>query len=80
MDHILCFLIYVIAAASRLMKPVSRLAWLLSRAGKGGPTMLEALEGSYDEWTPGKPRKILLAGYNGARNTGSDVRTAAIAR
>ena len=25
-------------------------------------------------------RKILLAGYNGARNTGSDVRVAAIAK
>ena len=28
----------------------------------------------------GKPIKILLVGYNGAGNTGSDVRTAAIAR
>ncbi len=36
--------------------------------------------GLYDEWTPGKRRKILLVGYNGARNTGSDVRVIAIAR
>ena len=36
--------------------------------------------GKYEEWTPGKKLKILLAGYNGARNTGSDVRVAAIAR
>lgn len=36
--------------------------------------------GLYDEWAPGKKRKILLVGYNGARNTGSDVRVIAIAR
>ena len=30
-------------------------------------------------WQPGNPIKVLLAGYNGARNTGSDVRVAAIA-
>ena len=35
--------------------------------------------GSYEEWKPGRKRKILLVGYNGARNTGSDVRVAAIA-
>lgn len=36
--------------------------------------------GEYEEWRPGMKRKILLAGYNGARNTGSDVRVAAIAK
>ena len=36
--------------------------------------------GNYDEWNAGKTFRILLAGYNGARNTGSDVRVAAIAR
>ena len=36
--------------------------------------------GSYEEWSPGKKLKVLLVGYNGARNTGSDVRVAAIAR
>ena len=35
---------------------------------------------AYEEWKPGMKRKILLVGYNGARNTGSDVRVAAIAR
>ncbi|MBQ8052496.1 MAG: hypothetical protein IJ198_01635 [Lachnospiraceae bacterium] len=35
--------------------------------------------GDYEEWKPGRKRKILLVGYNGARNTGSDVRVAAIA-
>ena len=29
--------------------------------------------GAYEEWTPGQPLKILLVGYNGARNTGSEV-------
>lgn len=34
----------------------------------------------YASWRPGQKVKVLLAGYNGARNTGSDVRVAAIAR
>ena len=25
-------------------------------------------------WTPGEPLRLLFAGYNGTRNTGSDVR------
>lgn len=33
---------------------------------------------TYEEWEPGKKRRILLAGYNGARNTGSDARVVAI--
>lgn len=33
----------------------------------------------YAQWQPGEPLKVLLAGYNGARNTGSDVRVAALA-
>lgn len=28
--------------------------------------------GSYEEWTPGSTLKLLLVGYNGARNTGAD--------
>lgn len=35
---------------------------------------------SYEEWQPGQKLKLLLVGYNGADNTGSDVRTAAIAK
>jgi len=27
-----------------------------------------------DRWSPGKKLKLLFAGYNGTRNTGSDVR------
>ncbi len=30
--------------------------------------------GSTASWTPGEPLRLLFAGYNGARNTGSDVR------
>ena len=33
----------------------------------------------YAKHAPGEPWKILLVGYNGARNTGSDVRVAALA-
>lgn len=77
MDHILCFLICVITAVSRLAKPVSCLEKVFSKLLPG---ICRDLPVIYDEWTPGKPRKILLVGYNGARNTGSDVRTAAIAR
>lgn len=35
---------------------------------------------SYDEWSKGKPLKILLLGYNGARNTGADARVVALTR
>lgn len=33
----------------------------------------------HDRWYPGRKIRILLAGYNGARNTGSDARVSAIA-
>ncbi len=33
----------------------------------------------YARYVPGQKLKVLLAGYNGARNTGSDVRVAALA-
>lgn len=33
----------------------------------------------FERWEPGRQLKILLVGYNGARNTGADVRVAAIA-
>ena len=36
--------------------------------------------GEYREWHPGEKLKILLVGYNGARNTGADVRVVAITR
>lgn len=36
--------------------------------------------GAYRQWKKGEPVRLLPAGYNGARNTGSDVRAAEIAR
>ncbi len=36
--------------------------------------------GSYEEWTPGKKIKMILVGYNGARNTGADARVIAIVK
>ena len=30
--------------------------------------------GEVEQWSPGQPLKLLLAGYNGTRNTGADVR------
>lgn len=53
-----------------LLTALSPLAKPLSRLGLG----------TYEQWQPGEKIKILLVGYNGARNTGSDVRVAAIAR
>ncbi len=35
--------------------------------------------GSFEAWKPGEKRKILLVGYNGARNTGADARVVGIA-
>ncbi|MBR3455312.1 MAG: polysaccharide pyruvyl transferase family protein [Bacteroidaceae bacterium] len=34
----------------------------------------------YDEWSEGKKLKILLTGYNGARNTGADARVVALVK
>ena len=34
--------------------------------------------GRYESYTPGQPLKILLVGYNGARNTGADARVVAL--
>lgn len=36
--------------------------------------------GTYEEWTPGKKLKLLMVGYNGARNTGADARVIAAVR
>lgn len=36
--------------------------------------------GAYRQWKKGEPVRLLPAGYNGAQNTGSDVRAAEIAR
>ena len=34
----------------------------------------EWMLGGGESWKPGTPLKLLFAGYNGTRNTGSDVR------
>ena len=36
--------------------------------------------GAGERWRPGRPLKLLLAGYNGTRNTGSDLRVHEIVR
>lgn len=33
--------------------------------------------GTYEKWEPGKKLKLLIVGYNGARNTGADARVVA---
>src|SRR5437899_10445033 len=37
-------------------------------------TRFQWILGSGESWTPGEKLKLLFAGYNGTRNTGSDVR------
>lgn len=54
----------------RLMVWLSGHAKLLARLG-----LLH-----YEEWSKGQPLKILLVGYNGARNTGADARVVALSR
>src|SRR5271169_316546 len=41
---------------------------------------VEWMLGAGDTWTPGSKLKLLFAGYNGTRNTGSDVRVEEILR
>ena len=60
----------VLCLMIRILVFFSRFSKYLARLGIG----------SYEERSPEKKLKILLAGYNGARNTGSDVRVVAIAR
>ena len=60
----------LLAVLIHMLVALARFTKLLSRVGIG----------QYDEWKPGCKLKILLVGYNGARNTGADVRVAAIAR
>ena len=43
-------------------------------------TKVEWMLGRGKSWKPGEPLKLLFAGYNGTRNTGSDVRVEEILR
>ncbi|MBR1633499.1 MAG: hypothetical protein IJ682_00395 [Lachnospiraceae bacterium] len=56
------------------------LIYLITILSRFSKTLARCGIGSYEEWSPEKPYRLLLVGYNGARNTGSDVRVAAIAR
>jgi len=61
----------------RLLSYIVRLmVWLSGRA-----RLLARLHlCQYEEWQKGKPLKVLLVGYNGARNTGADARVVALVR
>ena len=61
---------YLLYLLILLITKFSKISRPLSRLGIG----------TYDQWVPGKKLKILLVGYNGARNTGSDVHVVEIAR
>ena len=56
------------------------LIYLLTGIARFSKILAKLGIGSYEEWKPGKKLRILLVGYNGARNTGSDVRVVAIAQ
>jgi len=58
----------------RVVEALVRLVSLIA----GWARYLPAL--NYARYVPGEPLKVLLVGYNGARNTGSDVRVASLAR
>ncbi|HXZ11696.1 MAG TPA: polysaccharide pyruvyl transferase family protein [Candidatus Sulfotelmatobacter sp.] len=56
---------------------------ILLEAWVGGLIELNKLEwmlGAGEKWKPGTPLKLLFAGYNGTRNTGSDLRVEEILR
>ena len=50
---------FLLVAWVSMLIEVTRLQWML---------------GGGKQWTPGEKLKLLFAGYNGTRNTGSDVR------
>lgn len=54
--------------------------YLLAAASRSSEALSRLGIGSFERWEPGQKLKILLVGYNGARNTGSDVRVVSIAR
>ncbi|MDO4399774.1 MAG: polysaccharide pyruvyl transferase family protein [Coriobacteriia bacterium] len=60
---------------------MDRIVELIVRALSALGACARVLPGvEYARWQPGQKLKVLLAGYNGARNTGSDVRVAALAQ
>ncbi len=61
---------YILCFLIRIFVAASRWSKALARFGLG----------SYEEWSHGQPVKLLMVGYNGARNTGADARVAAAVR
>ncbi|MCC8067569.1 MAG: polysaccharide pyruvyl transferase family protein, partial [Clostridiales bacterium] len=66
MDHLINILVKFFVFLSRFAPALSKLGLINYK--------------SYDGWESGKRLNILLVGYNGARNTGADVRVAEITR
>ena len=56
----------------RLVDIIVRFMTLVARIARWLPWL------HYEQWREGARLKVLLAGYNGARNTGADVRVAAL--
>ncbi|HUL17214.1 MAG TPA: hypothetical protein VLV88_14550 [Terriglobales bacterium] len=56
---------FLLVAWVSVLIELTRLQWMLGRGKK---------------WAPGEPLRLLFAGYNGTRNTGSDVRVNEILR
>ena len=54
--------------------------WILSVLVRAIAAFAQLRIGSCKAWKPGERLRVLLVGYNGARNTGSDVRVAALTR
>ena len=61
---------FVISFIVKLFVSISYIVPILSKIGLC----------KYENWSKGKKLKILLVGYNGARNTGADVRVAVIVK
>ncbi|MCD8015378.1 MAG: polysaccharide pyruvyl transferase family protein [Lachnospiraceae bacterium] len=66
MDHLINVLVKFFVFLSRFAPAFSKLGLIDYK--------------SYDSWESGKRLNILLVGYNGARNTGADIRVAEITR
>lgn len=52
----------------------------IAKISKYTPAASKFRLGKFEKWSKGKKLKILLVGYNGARNTGADVRVAAMVK
>src|SRR5215468_2498793 len=64
-------LLYVFKGTSTMSMDLALEAWV---AGVIEWSKLKYMVASGERWHPGRKLKLLFAGYNGTRNTGSDVR------